>query len=209
MQKRTHGKDMARILEHIAALDAADFIDLDEASTSDVLAGQASTADFLASLGVPSHVLADDHAQAARNAFASVTNPAESEAEKKKALLALRVPSAVRHLAGMLSQYDWQYIEQASEIRGYVVAGILKETTSPDAKIRLKSLELLGKLTGVDSFTTRVEITHKDETVDELERRVRERLAKYAAARTVDAETVVSREVLEVRQGTDPDKNAA
>lgn len=200
---------MARVLEHITALNAADFIDIDQADTPSVLAGQASTADFLASLGVPSHLISEDNAQAARTAFAAVTSPAQTEAEKKKAILALKVPAAVRHLAGMLSQFDWQYIEQASEIRGYVVAKLIEETKHPDARIRLKALELTGKLTEIGSFTERTEIIHKNETVDELERKVRDRLAKYAQLRTVDAETVDA-ETVEVKTLTsDADEEIA
>lgn len=165
------------IFDHLAALDASDFVDLADASTAELLSAQASTADFMASLGACDDMIETDQLHLARTAFATVTNPAQSEAEKNKAILALKVPPAVRHLAGMLSEYDWQYVEQAKELRGYVVAKLLEETKHPDAKIRLKALELTGKLTGIDSFTTRVEVTHKESSADEIEARIRAKLA--------------------------------
>lgn len=164
-------------LDHLSALDPKDFLDLEATDTPKLLAAQASTAEFLASLGSPDELLEADQLHAARSAFAAVTNPAQSEADKHQAILALKVPQAVRHLAGMLSEYDWEYVEQAKQLRGYVVAKLLEETKHPDAKVRLKALELTGKLTGVDSFTTRVEVTHKDASADELEARIRAKLS--------------------------------
>lgn len=170
--------NMARmILEHLTTIDPKDFIDLDDADVPQLLAGQASTADFLASLGSPNELLTEDQAHAARTAFAATTNPDVSEKDKRNAILALKVPQAVRHLAGMLSEYDWEYVEQAKQLRGYVVAQLLEETKNPDAKIRLRALELTGKLTEVGSFTERIQVTKVDATSDELTARIREKLA--------------------------------
>jgi len=166
-----------QMFEHLTTLDAGDFVDLREMSSTDTLDAQAGTADFLSKFGSNPLLLTEDGAQRARDAFAAVTNTAVSEEEKKKAILALKVPAAVKHLAGMLSQYDWDYVEQAKELRGYVVAKLLEETKNPDPRIRLKSLELVGKLTEVGSFTERIEVTTKTESTDELQDRIRSKLA--------------------------------
>jgi hypothetical protein len=158
-----------------------------------LLAGQASTADFLASLGSTANVLTEDQAYLARQAFAATTNPGKTDAERQKAILALKVPEAVRHLAGMLSEYDWDYVEQAKQIRGYVVAKIMEETKNGDPRIRLRSLELLGKLTGIDSFSTQVTITHKNESADELEQRIRTKLATLLP-KVVEVQDVLDKE---------------
>lgn len=168
---------MGKLFDHITALDPADFVDLDEASVPQLLEGQANTVDFFAALGSPNHLLTADQAHNARMAFAAVTNPEQSEAEKKAAIAALKAPAAVRHLAGMLSQYDWEFVEQAKQLRGYVVAKLLEETKHPDARIRLRALELTGKITEVAAFTERSEVVHKNESVDELEQRIRQKLA--------------------------------
>jgi hypothetical protein len=181
---RTH------ILEHINVLNPGDFIDLDDATASDVLSGQANTAaEFLARMGSPEHLVREDQAQAARNAFSAVTDVNIKDDDKKEALLTLRVPQAVKHLSGMLTQYDWDYIQQAKEIRGYVVAKVMEETKHPDAKIRLRALKLLGDVTEVGAFTERTEITKKDVTTSELEDRIRKKLASLLP-KTVEIETV-------------------
>lgn len=165
------------MLEHITALNPDDFLDLEEADTPSLLSAQAGTAEFLASLGSPNELITQDEMHNARTAFATVTNPEQSEAERRAAILALKTPPAVQHLAGMLSQYDWAYVDQAKELRGYVVAKLLEETKHPDARIRLRALELTGKLTEVASFTERSEVIHKNESADELEARIRAKLA--------------------------------
>lgn len=183
-------------LEHLLDfdIDAADVVDdfvaLDDLDTPALLGAQANTASaILSRLGSPEHLLAPDQAQAARNAFAATTNSNLPIAEKQKAILALRVPQAVKHLAGMLSQFDWDYVEQAKELRGYVVANLLEETKHTDARIRLKSLELIGKLTEVAAFSERIEVIKKDASSDELEARIRARLASFLP-KTVEIETV-------------------
>jgi hypothetical protein len=116
-------------------------------------------------------------ASLARQAFASTVNPDAAREKTNGDLLKLKTPQAVRHLAGMLSEYDWDFVEQAKELRGYVVAKLLEETKHPDAKIRLKALELTGKLTEVGSFTERIQVTKVDATTDELQERIRAKLA--------------------------------
>ena len=79
----------------------------------------------------------------------------------------------------MLTAYDWEFVNQAKELRGYTVSKILEETKHPDARIRLKALQMLGNVTEVALFTERVEVTKKDASEEEVERRLRERLSKF------------------------------
>jgi hypothetical protein len=153
-----------------------DFVGLDDAEPSALLAAQAATTSLF-SFDANSEVLGELERQGAQAAFAAVTNPETDDKDKARAILALRAPPAVRHLAGMLSQYDWAFVEQAKELRGYVVAKLLEETKHPDAKVRLRALELTGKLTEVGSFTERISVTKTDATSHEVEDRIRSRLA--------------------------------
>lgn len=182
---------MGTLLEHITELDPEDFIDLKDADSTTLLSGQASTASFLASLGTADdEILSADQAHSVRTAFSAITNPDKEEVERKKAIMALRAPAAVRHLAGMLSEYDWDFVEQAKELRGYVVAKLLEETKNPDPKIRLRALELTGKITEVGAFTERSEVVHRNASADELEARIRERLARLVPAGAQDVQTL-------------------
>ena len=79
----------------------------------------------------------------------------------------------------MLTAYDWAFVEQAKELRGYAVSQILEETKNPDTRYRLKALEMLGKVTEVALCTERVEIKKTDMSDSELEQRIKEKLNKF------------------------------
>ena len=178
------------MLEHLLDPQFDDFEDMDATA---VLSAQATTASWLDGLGTPENVLSDSQRKEAHRAFAAVTNPAVDPAAKKAAVAALRVPEAVKHLAGMLSQYDWDYVEQAKEIRGFVVAKLMEETSHPDARIRLAALKALGTVTEVGAFTERIEIKKIDATSEELTERLRAKLAGLLP-KIVEVETLTPKE---------------
>jgi hypothetical protein len=176
------------------------FTPLDKAPPSQVLAAQVETGNFLESLGVQ----ADDevHAQAqvaaAQEAFRGlITN--QPDAKTKDKLLRVQTPPAVRHLVGMLTAYDWEFVEQAKELRGYAVSKIVEETGHPDAKIRLRALELLGKVTEVGLFTERIEVKKTDISDAEIDAKLMEkltalRLIEDATEKKADAEDIEVKE---------------
>ena len=159
------------------------FKPLADASAGEVLGAQVATADWLDELGVPSDEELDNRLQrtAARQAFTEiVVEPEATDESQKLALAQVKTPEAVRHLVGMLSAYDWEFVEQAQQLRGYVVAKIMEETKHPDAKVRLKALQMLGNVTEVAAFTERVEVKQtKDLNEAELNERLQERLKAF------------------------------
>lgn len=157
-----------------------DFLELDDASASEMLSAQYNTAELLDSLGIKSDEEVDKQHQvvAAREAFQAVVGPTPDEDTKTK-LVQLKTPEAVRHLTGMLAAYDWEFVEMAKELRGYTVAKLVEETKSPNANIRLKALGLLGKVTEVGLFTEKIEVKKTDLTEDEIDKKLKEKLAKF------------------------------
>lgn len=171
------------MLEHILDFDPEPeegFTPLSKASPAQVLAAQHATASWAEEFGVPSDEEIDNRqqTQAARDAFQVMNFDPDAE-KQKAALISIKTPAAVQHLTGMLTAYDWEFVHQAKEIRGYAVAKIMEETKHPDARIRLKALDMLGKVTEVALFTERVEVTQKDASETEIEQRLRERLSKF------------------------------
>lgn len=162
---------------------AAAFVPLEKATPDKVLSAQAATVEWLNEMGVPSDEAIDKKQQttAAREAFAAISY-GKDDAQKRAALMTMKVPEAVQHLTGMLVAYDWDFVQQAKELRGYTVAGILKETTHTDARIRLKALQMMGNITEVGLFTERVEITRIDANEKDIEERLRAKLARFMGA---------------------------
>ena len=183
--------DPEKVPSAVEAIAAGVFTPLDKAPVQDVIDAQIDTASWLEELGAPADKDVDAvlETRAARQAFQALTFDGDSAAQKA-AVTMMKTPAAVRHLVGMLSAYDWDFVNQAKELRSYTVAKILEETNNPNANIRLKALQMLGNVTEVALFTARVEVTQKDASEDEIERRLRERLARFitptAAEEVVD-----------------------
>ena len=154
-------------------------VPLTQATPDDIVAAQLNTADWLEKMGAPT----TDQAQAAaataaaQHAFQSLTT--QTPEEQRKALMQLKTPPAVRHLTGMLTAYDWEFVEQAKELRGYAVSQILEETKHPDAKIRLKALDMLGRVTEVALFTERVEVKNNTLSDAEIEAKIKDKINRF------------------------------
>jgi response regulator RpfG family c-di-GMP phosphodiesterase len=152
---------------------------IQKADAAQTIDAQVKTAEWLKELGLDDEEIeAKADAQAARKSFASLVT-GQSAPNTQVALSQIKTPAAVQHLVGMLTAYDWQFVEQAKELRGYAVAQILEETKHTDARIRLKALDMLGKVTEVALFTERVEVKKADMSDDELETRIKDKLNRF------------------------------
>ena len=199
------------MFEHLVQFEAGitspdDFVELDDASPGEVMSAQYKTVQWLEELGVrpDEEQNKEIQTQAARQAFGSLTTTA-TEAEQKENLLQLKTPEAVRHLTGMLSAYDWEFVEMAKQIRGYTVAQLIEETKSSNANIRLKALGLLGKVTEVGLFTDKVEVTKTELTDVEIDAKIKEKLNKYMGVIDITDVTDVEEKDNEPEQSKDAD----
>jgi len=163
---------------------------LDRSTPEKILNAQVNTTKWLEELGVEDDqkILHEAEANAARRVFTALaTNTPPDEA--KHQLTQLKTPESVRHLVTMLSAYDWEFVEQAKQMRGMAVAKIIEETNHPDARIRLKAIEMLGRVTEVALFTDRVEIKKTDLSDAEIDKKLQDKLDKLLNVVDVDATT--------------------
>ena len=154
-----------------------DVASLGKAAPEQILNAQVNTTKWLEQLGVEDDqkILQDAEAKAARTVFAALTNNT-TPADTKTQLSLLKTPESVHHLVSMLSAYDWEFVEQAKQMRGMAVAKIIEETNHPDARIRLKAIEMLGRVTEVALFTDRVEVKKTDMTDAEIDKKLQDKL---------------------------------
>ena len=142
------------------------------------------TADVFERLGA----IDDDEISAVRseeqaaNAFTALIGM--DEQARLKAVGAINLPSAVKSSVAMLTQYQWNFVAQAAELRSMAVSKIVAETDNPNAGIRLKALQMLGNVTEVALFTERVEVKKTVQDSSEIEALIREKLAKFAKIAT-------------------------
>ena len=160
---------------------------LDRATPDQILNAQVNTTKWLEKLGVEDDqkILQEAEAKAARTVFAALTNNT-TPAETKNQLTLLKTPESVRHLVTLLSAYDWEFVEQAKQMRGMAVAKIIEETNHPDARIRLKAIEMLGRVTEVALFTDRLEVKKADMTDAEIDKKLQDKLDKLLNVVDVD-----------------------
>jgi hypothetical protein len=162
---------------------------LEKSSPQEILNAQVNTTAWLEKLGVDDDdkALKEANAKAAQKVFTALSTNTPV-AETKHQLTQIKTPEAVRHLVAMLSAYDWEFVEQAKHLRGMAVAKILEETNHPDARVRLKALDMLGRITEVALFTERVEIKKADMSDSDIDKKIKEKLNKFMGV--VDVEDV-------------------
>jgi len=90
----------------------------------------------------------------------------------------LHKPGVILGLKMLLSEYDKQVVTNVAQLRTFITNKLIEESASPDARVRLKALELLGKISDVGLFTDKSEVTYRHKPTEELERLLREKLAK-------------------------------
>jgi len=175
-------------LEHLVTASAADytpdllqdqipFSPLDPLTPAQTLNAQKKTSDWLAQFNDDDEaVLNKTQEEKTTDAFNALIR---ADPLAKQKLLELDLPEEIKTAVGMVTAYQWRFIEQAESLRSMSVAKIVKETDHPDARIRLKALEMLGKVTEVALFTDRISVKSEDVSDEELDARIKEKLGRY------------------------------
>lgn len=179
---------LADFIPELTSSDAA-FVALDTLTPAQTLSAQKKTSDWLQSFSEDDEeILTHAQEEKVANIFNALTL---RDPDTKDKLLQMEVPEEVQSAISMVTAYQWKFVEQAENLRSLAVTKIVKDTDHPDARIRLKALELLGKVTEVALFTDRVEVKRQEMSDDELEKRIKEKLGRYMGA--VDVVDVVEK----------------
>lgn len=89
---------------------------------------------------------------------------------------ATMTPASLVQTHTILKEFGQIVATHAAEIRHTVVNKLVNETENPDARIRIRALELLGRMTDVGLFTDRKEITVTHQNADDLREQLRKKL---------------------------------
>lgn len=147
------------------------------------------TAEFLEAFGAPTEATEEDKVRA-RSAFHDSVSSSEATNVVTAQTNAVTTTASVMHLKSILSEYDQVVVNSAVQIRTYVTNKLIEETTHPDPKIRIRALELLGKVGDVGLFIERSEVTVKHKTTLELEASIKDRISKLLELRSKSEEVV-------------------
>jgi hypothetical protein len=174
-------------LEHLVTASAADytpetfsgetFDPLENLTPAQTLSSQMKTSEWLSQFDDDDEAtLTQAQEEKTTEAFNALTR---HDPDAKNKLLQLDLPEEIKSAVGMVTAYQWKFVEQAESLRSMAVSHIVKEIQHPDARIRLKALEMLGKVTEVALFTDRVAIKSEDVSDEELDQRIKEKLGRY------------------------------
>lgn len=113
----------------------------------------------------------------------------KAESLPKTASATLETPEGAYYVNAILTQYDMEVVQDAKRLRNYVTNRLVVESENPDARIRMRALELLGKVSDVGLFTERTEITVNNRSTVDLENSLKDKLRKLMGVE--DAEEAV------------------
>lgn len=82
----------------------------------------------------------------------------------------------------ILEEYDVDVIDGPDQIRKFVTNKLIVEADNNDPRVRIKALELLGKVSDVGLFTERSEVTVNNRSTIELENTLKDKLRRLMGA---------------------------
>ena len=96
----------------------------------------------------------------------------------------------------ILKEFGQSVVENSLHIRHLVTNKLLLESENADPRIRLRALELLGKISDVGLFAEKSEITITHQSTDDLRGRLRGKLEKLVAG---EFEVIEDAELIDVQ----------
>lgn len=128
------------------------------------------------------------HAAAVVCSYAAAPDTASRRATTAR--MGKMTPAALRHIDHMLKTFGQEVATDAAQIRHFVTNKLLEESDNPDPRIRMRALELLGKISEVGLFADRKEVTVTHQSTEDLKESLRSKLSRLTSAEVIDAEVV-------------------
>jgi hypothetical protein len=106
---------------------------------------------------------------------AYAANPEKASKTVSTQRAAKLTPASLIQTRVILDEFGTAVARHAVEIRHLVTNKLLLETENPDPRVRIRALELLGKITDVGLFTDKTEVTVTHQSTDDLRKKLREK----------------------------------
>lgn len=158
-----------------------------------------ATASLLAEHGLEVEPSAEDNNIAAKLTLAYADDPEKTSKKVSNKRASTLPPAALVATHGILTQFGHSVVESATQVRHLVTNKLIEETENPDPRVRIRALELLGKISDVGLFTEKAEITITHKTTDELRESLRSKLAKLVEpAEEAEDAVIIDGDVVDV-----------
>jgi len=137
-----------------------------------------STVDDTTHPHIETKASADDADLAVELAREYAQDPEKTSKKVSRKRLAKMTPASLVLTDSILKEFGTSVAESATQIRYLVTNKLILEADSPDAKVRLRALELLGKISDVGLFSEKSEVTITHQSTADLRANLRKKLEK-------------------------------
>lgn len=151
----------------------------------------AKTVALLSQHGLDASPTGEDQEVAAALVTAYAADPDNASKTVTTQRAAKLTPAVLRETDNILSEWGRSVVDSAVTVRHLVTNKLITETENPDPRVRLKALELLGKISDVGLFVEKSEVTITHQTTDDLKERLRNKLQKLTQVQEAQVEDAV------------------
>ena len=138
----------------------------------------AETAKELEKHGLNLEPTKEDKDTAAKLTVAYADDPETTSKKVTTKNASTLTPASLVLTNNILKEFGQSVVESATHIRHLVTNKLLLETENPDPKVRIRALELLGKMSDVSLFAEKSEVTVTHQSTDDLREKLRAKLNK-------------------------------
>ena len=166
----------------------------------------ANTAKELGEHGIDLKPTKEDKDTAARLSVAYADDPEDVSKKVTEKKMSTLTPASLVLTDSILKQFGRSVVESSVQIRHLVTNKLIEETENPDPRVRIRALELLGKISDVGLFAEKSEVTITHQSTDDLRERLRSKLTKLV--NPVEDAAVIDGEPIDVDKelGLDEEK---
>ena len=126
-------------------------------------------------------------------------NPASTSKKVSLAKTAKMTPASLILTGNILQEFGHSIAESAVQIRHLVTNKLLLESENPDPRVRIRALELLGKISDVSLFAEKSEVTITHQSTDDLRAKLRSKLEKLVnPLQELNAPVVLEGEIIDL-----------
>mgnify|MGYP000005585098 CR=1 FL=1 len=119
-----------------------------------------------------------DKTVAAGLAVEYAEDPIKTSKKVSNPKAAKMTPASLVLTNSILQEFGHSVAESATQIRHLVTNKLLLESENPDPRVRIRALELLGKISDVSLFAEKSEVTITHQSTDDLRAKLRQKLEK-------------------------------
>ena len=159
-----------------------------------------NTAQKLSEYGLKTDPTKEDKDVAAKLAISYASDPEKTSKQVTGKKAATLTPASLLMTNSILQEFGQSVVDSAVQIRHMVTNKLVLETDNPDPRVRIRALELLGKISDVGLFAEKSEVTITHQSTEELRNKLRSKLAKLINPEEVQDAVIIDGEAMNIDQ---------